>query len=66
MSSETIKQALIRLGYTPIRAHRPDGTFQGMRIFKDGEPVHDTPVANSDYAIELIEQNGGFKQEPSQ
>lgn len=62
-SAETIKQALIRLGYTPIRAYREDGSFMGMRIFKDGEPVHETPIASSDLAIEIVESQGGFIQE---
>lgn len=65
-SAETIKQALTRLGYSTLRVHAGSGRFVGMRIFKDGEQVHDTPIANVDYAIELIEANGGFIQEPSQ
>ena len=62
-TAETIKQALTRLGYTAVRAKTEDGSLQGMRIYRDGRPVHETRFANVDYAIELIEAGGGFIQE---
>ena len=62
MNAESTKQALTRLGYTAERVDI-DGTFKGMRILKDGRPVHKTPYASVDHAVELIEAGGGFRQE---
>lgn len=65
MITETIKQALIRLGFVPIKRYVGGGKYVGITIYKDGEPVHSTPVASDDFAIELIEKNGGFTKEES-
>ena len=59
MISETMKQTLARLGYTTIRAHNSDGTFHGLRIYKDGECVHDAHVADREICIELIKTARG-------
>ena len=62
MNAETINQALTRLGYTTERVDI-SGKVEGMRITLNGRPVHKTPYASVDLAIDLIEAGGGFRKE---
>jgi hypothetical protein len=50
----TLKEALLLAGYSTERVTRENGEFRGMRILKDGVPIHETEVASAQFGWEVL------------